>query len=391
MQKQAESETKPLRTGYTTGACATAATKAALLSLITGEAIRDVVIQLPIGQTAAFAMTEVESDGSMAQASTVKDGGDDPDVTHGATIVSTVSWLEEADIQIDGGVGVGRVTKPGLPVPVGEAAINPVPRRMIKETVAAVLAEHGVNRGVRVVVSVPDGEEIAQKTLNARLGIVGGISILGTRGIVVPFSTAAYRASVAQSIQVAKANGCRHLVLTTGGISEKHAMKRFPHLPEEAFIQMGDFVGFALKHAKRVGVERVTLVGMMGKFSKVAQGVMMVHSKSAAVDFDFLAQLAVEAGAPADLVQAVREANSATHAGQLMEEAGRMSFFTRMSQLICQHGLRHVDGGMTVETILVKMKGELLGRAELSDTDGEIDRDRRGREGWADSTLSETD
>ncbi|AUS08751.1 cobalt-precorrin-5B (C(1))-methyltransferase [Laceyella sacchari] len=388
---QAASEEKPLRTGYTTGACATAATKAALLSLITGEAVREVTICLPIGQKAVFAMDEVRMDGNHARASTVKDGGDDPDATHGATIVSTVTWLREQGIEIDGGVGVGRVTKPGLPIPEGEAAINPVPRRMIRETVETVLAEHGVNRGVKVVISVPEGEVIAQKTLNARLGIIGGISILGTRGIVVPFSTAAYRASVAQAIQVAKANGCRHLVLTTGGSSEKHAMKCFPHLPEEAFIQMGDFVGFALKHAKRAGVERVSLVGMMGKFSKVAQGVMMVHSKSAAVDFGFLAAVAEEVGAPPDLVQAVREANSATHAGQLMEEAGRMSFFTRLSQLVCRQGLRHVDGGLTIETVLVKMKGELLGRAEWSGTDGETDWDRCGRERWTPPALPEMD
>lgn len=391
MNPQAEKEAKPLRTGYTTGACATAATKAALLSLISGDAVLEVTIQLPVGQTATFLMAEVDVSETAAEARTIKDGGDDPDATHGAMIVSTVSWLEQREIQIDGGMGVGRVTKPGLPVPVGEAAINPVPRRMIKETVASLLAEHGITRGVRVVISVPNGEEIAQKTLNGRLGIVGGISILGTRGIVVPFSTAAYRASVAQAIQVAKANHCRHLVLTTGGSSEKHAMRRFSHLPEEAFIQMGDFVGFALKQAKRAGIKRVTLIGMMGKFSKLAQGAMMLHSNASSVDFDFLAILAAEVGAPHSLVQAVKNANTATQAGQLLEEAGYMSFFAKMSQLICQHSLRHVDGGMAVEALLVKMKGEWLGRAELRDTDGEIDWDRRRGTGGADPARSGTD
>ncbi|SEN12523.1 cobalt-precorrin-5B (C(1))-methyltransferase [Lihuaxuella thermophila] len=357
---------KELRHGYTTGACATAATKAALISLITGQAVPEVEIVLPVGQTAAFAVDQAKVTADQAECSVIKDAGDDPDATHGARIVSTVTWSDQPGIQLDGGAGVGRVTKPGLPVPVGEAAINPVPRKMIRGAVTDVLTRFGIERGVRVVISVPDGEEIAKKTLNERLGIIGGISILGTRGIVVPFSTAAYRASVAQAIQVAGANGCRHLVLTTGGSSEKAAMKMYPGLPEEAFIQMGDFVGFALKHAKRAGVDQVTLVGMMGKFSKVAQGVMMVHSKSAGVDFNFLAQVAEEAGAPAALIGQVREANNATHAGQLMEEAGYPGFFTLLCEKICRRCLDHVEGGIRIETVLVKMKGEPLGRAEAS-------------------------
>ena len=152
-----------------------------------------------------------------ASCATIKDAGDDPDATHLAKIIAHVSWREEPGVELDGGIGVGRVTKPGLPVPVGEAAINPVPRRMITEAVTQVLAEHGTARGVRVVISVPDGEEIAKKTLNSRLGILGGISILGTRGVVVPFSTSAYKASVVQAISVAQASGCDHIVLTTGG------------------------------------------------------------------------------------------------------------------------------------------------------------------------------
>jgi cobalt-precorrin-5B (C1)-methyltransferase len=367
MKKQVEEkEPKELRYGYTTGSCATAATKAALLSLITGQAVWEVEIVLPVGQTASFFIDQAQVSEELAECSVIKDAGDDPDATHGARIVSTVTWSDEPGIHLDGGVGVGRVTKPGLPVPVGEAAINPVPRKMIRETVIDVLSGFAIERGVKVIISVPDGEEIAKKTLNERLGIVGGISILGTRGIVVPFSTAAYRASVAQAIQVARANGCRHLVLTTGGSSEKAAMKMYPELPEEAFIQMGDFVGFALKHAKRAGVPLVTLVGMMGKFSKVAQGMMMVHSKSAGVDFNFLAQVAEEAGAPPALITQVREANNATHAGQLMEEAGYARFFTLLCEKICRECLGHVEGGIQLETVLVKMKGELLGRAEVS-------------------------
>jgi cobalt-precorrin-5B (C1)-methyltransferase len=219
---------------------------------------------------------------------------------------------------------------------------------------------------VKIVISVPDGEEMSKKTLNARLGIIGGISILGTRGTVVPFSTAAYKASIIQGIQVTKAAGCKHVVLTTGGSSEKYAMKLNPDLSEEAFIQMGDFVGFSLQHAKRLGMKKISLVGMMGKFSKVAQGVMMVHSKSASVDFGFLAHVAGEAGAPEEVQAAILDANTASHAAELVAEAGVRGFFDRLSEYACRHALNHINGGVTVETVLVTMKGEVLGRAEVN-------------------------
>ncbi|WP_276517879.1 cobalt-precorrin-5B (C(1))-methyltransferase [Caldalkalibacillus thermarum] len=358
---------KKMRCGYTTGACATAAAKAALTALLTQQYQQEATIRLPIGQETTFQMAHCHFSPQQATAGTIKDAGDDPDVTHGALIEATVSWLAEPGIVLDGGQGVGRVTKPGLPVPVGEAAINPVPRKMIMDTVREVLEQHGVSRGVKVVISVPEGEKIAEKTLNPRLGIIGGISILGTRGIVVPFSTAAYKASVAQAIKVARTNGCDHLVLTTGGRSEKHAMGLYPDLPEEAFIEMGDFVGFALKQCKRQGIGRVSLAGMMGKFSKVAQGVMMVHSKSAPVDFNFLAELAEESGAPAEVVETVRQANTAAEVGNLMHELGYSRFFEKLCQACCRAGLKEVDGGIELETAIFTFKGVLLGRAVIND------------------------
>ncbi|WP_445612332.1 cobalt-precorrin-5B (C(1))-methyltransferase [Geobacillus sp. YF-1] len=365
---------KTLREGYTTGSCATAATKAALTALVTGQVQTEATIRLPIGRVVTFAVESCVIHGATATAAVVKDGGDDPDATHGARIVATVSWAPEPGVHLDGGEGVGRVTKPGLPVPVGEAAINPVPRKMIHEAVNEVLAQHGVDRGVNVVISVPGGEEIAKKTLNARLGIIGGISILGTRGIVVPFSTAAYRASIVQALQVAKANGCRHVVITTGGRSEKYAMQEYPHLPEEAFIEMGDFVGFTLKQCKRLGMEMVSMVGMMGKFSKVAQGVMMVHSKSAPVDFGFLATLARQAGASKELVDAVRGANTAAQVGDMMQEAGCTKFFELLCEACCQAALHEVGGGLNVAVSIYTMNGQRLGKAVLLDGDDEVDR-----------------
>ncbi|EMT53211.1 cobalt-precorrin-5B (C(1))-methyltransferase [Brevibacillus borstelensis] len=369
-----EKEAKPLRHGYTTGSCATAATKAALTALITQQEQREATIRLPIGQDVSFQTESCEFDAVSATAGIIKDGGDDPDATHGALIISTVSWLDEPGIVLDGGIGVGRVTKPGLPVPIGEAAINPVPRKMIRETAQAVLDEHGIERGIKIVISVPAGEEIAKKTLNGRLGIIGGISILGTRGIVVPFSTSAYKASVAQAINVAQKMGCRHIVLSTGGKSEQFGMTQYPELPEEAFVEMGDFVGFALKQCKLKGIEKVTLVGMMGKFSKVAQGVMMVHSKSAPVDFGFLAQLVREAGAPEALVEEARGANTASQVGDMMAEYPL--FFEKLCESCSRAGLREVGGGMEIETMLITMKGTLLGKVTVHDTGNEGDWNR---------------
>jgi cobalt-precorrin-5B (C1)-methyltransferase len=356
---------KPLRTGYTTGTCATAAAKMALQTLITGTSPESVSIYLPAKQWAHFSPEFVEVKENIVKAGVKKDAGDDPDVTHGAVICAEVSWMDEPGIHLDGGEGIGRATKPGLDVEPGEAAINPVPRRMITEAVDELLHECGARKGVSVVISIPNGEELAKKTLNARLGILGGLSILGTSGIVRPFSTSAFRASILKAIEVAVASGCKHVAATTGGRSEKFAIEYLSGLPEEAFIEMGDFVGFTLKHCKRLGIEKVTLAGMPGKFSKVAQGVMMVHSKSAPVDMNFLADMAKEAGANETLIEEVRGANTATHAAELM--ADYPQFFTIFCRNCSENSVREVRGGMSVDTLLFAMKGQLLGKAEYNE------------------------
>ncbi|WP_046179766.1 cobalt-precorrin-5B (C(1))-methyltransferase [Domibacillus tundrae] len=356
---------KPLRTGYTTGSCATAAAKLALQTLLIGQPPESVSIYLPAKQWAHFTPEFVEVNELSVKVGIKKDAGDDPDITHGAVICAEVSWTEEAGVQLDGGEGVGRATKPGLDVAPGEAAINPVPRRMMTEVVTELLNESGAGKGVRVIISIPGGEELAKKTLNARLGILGGLSILGTSGIVRPFSTSAYRASIVKAIEVAVASGCTHVAATTGGRSEKYAMTQLPDLPEEAFIEMGDFVGFTLKHCKRLGIQKVTLAGMPGKFSKVAQGVMMVHSKSAPVDMDFLAGMAEEAGAAPEEIEEVRGANTATHAAELM--ADYPAFFALFCRSCSVNAVREVRGGMHVDTLLFAMKGQLLGKGEYSE------------------------
>ncbi|MCI3923213.1 cobalt-precorrin-5B (C(1))-methyltransferase [Paenibacillus sp. TRM 82003] len=362
-----QSDGKPLRHGFTTGACAAATAKGAALMLLTQRSVDRVDVWLPAGFSHTFQLIESEFGEGFASCATIKDGGDDPDATHLAKIVAAATWRDSPGVEIDGGIGVGRATKPGLPMSVGEAAINPVPRRMILEAVQSVLDEAEETRGVRIVISVPEGEEIAKKTLNGRLGIVGGISILGTRGTVVPFSTSAYKASIVQAMQVARATGCEDVVLTTGGSSEKYAMKLYGELPEEAFVQMGDFVGFSLKQAKRLGLKRVRLVGMMGKFSKVAQGVMMVHSKSAPVDFGFLADVAASCGASEETRRSIAEANTASQAGDIAAEAGLTGFFEALCRHASTHAAVHAGGGVAVETVLVTMKGDTLGRAEFNE------------------------
>lgn len=356
-----------MRHGFTTGSCAAAVAKGAVTMLVQGHKVSQSTIWIPAGFHHTFELCDTVLADGEARCSTVKDAGDDPDATDKAVISATATWRDEPGLELDGGEGVGRVTKAGLPIPVGQAAINPVPRRMIAHEVQEVLDACGAGRGVKVVISVKDGEEIAKKTLNSRLGILGGISILGTRGTVVPYSTSAYKASIVQALQVAKASGCKHVALTTGGSSEKAAMSMLPDLPEEAFIQMGEFVGFALKQAKRLGITRMSLVGMLGKFSKVAQGVMMVHSKSAPVDFSFLARVAEEAGASSEQQQAVLGANTAMQVGEWVTEWKLACFFDLLSAHVCRQAVQHAEGGIEVETVLITMKGATLGRAECGD------------------------
>nr|WP_153723109.1 cobalt-precorrin-5B (C(1))-methyltransferase [Sporosarcina cascadiensis] len=363
--KRTKKDPSQMRHGYTTGSCATAMTKAALQGLVTGTVPEEVTIYLPVGKYATFKVTSFELVDGGVMCETIKDAGDDPDATHKARIQSTVYYSNEEGIHLDGGVGVGRVTKAGLPVPVGRAAINPVPYKMIMGVAQEGLEQYQLTRGIDVIISVPDGEEIAKKTLNGRLGIIGGISILGTRGTVVPFSSSAYMASIEQAISVAKEAGCDHLVITTGGRSEKFALKQYPHLPEEAFIEMGDFIGFTLKHIARKQIPKVSMVGMMGKFSKLARGVMMVHSKSAPISFEFLAEMADRVGVDEAVQQEILQANTASQVGEILQ--GNDAYFEALSKNCCYYALNHMKAEIEVSTSLYAMNGDCLGKAENID------------------------
>jgi cobalt-precorrin-5B (C1)-methyltransferase len=360
------SEIKPekkrgMRTGFTTGACAAAAAKAAARCLVSGAPLGEIETTLPNGQRVTFPLQRCEIAGTRAICSVIKDAGDDPDCTHGAELIAEVELVTTAGIEIRGGSGVAMVTKPGLGLEVGTPAVNPIPRRNITEMVQEELRGSAF-QGAIVTVSVPGGEEMAKKTTNARLGLLGGISILGTTGIVKPYSTAAYKASVVQAIDVAVARGFDEIVVTTGGKSEAYAMTLLPHLKsEEAFIQVGDFIGVGLKHAARRKVRQVHIVGMMGKLSKMADGKMMTHAAGSEVNMELLASLAAELGASEELRAQILAANTARHVLEMTSAAGLAGITSLVCRRVAEHASRHAGGTVDVRVMLVDFNGALLG------------------------------
>ncbi|MCE9574315.1 MAG: cobalt-precorrin-5B (C(1))-methyltransferase [Deltaproteobacteria bacterium] len=347
-----------LRTGFTTGACAAAAAKAATRCLVRDTVLAEIETTLPNRAKVTFPLARCERIGARALCSIIKDAGDDPDCTHGAELVAEVELRATAGVEIRGGTGVATVTKAGLGLEVGGPAINPVPRRNITEMVSEELA----SGGAIVTISVPDGETRALQTTNARLGLIGGLSILGTSGIVTPYSTAAYKASVVQAIDVAAHAGLRELVLTTGGKSEQYAMAMLPHLPQSAFIQVGDFIGVGLKACARRSIALVTIVGMIGKLSKMANGRMQTHVAGSEVDLDALADLTAELGGDAPLVAAVRTANTARHVLELCKDAGLVGITTLICRKVVAQCARHAGGPLAVHARLVDFGGGVLGQ-----------------------------
>ncbi len=283
-----EGDVAELRRGWTTGACATAALKAALMRLWGGAFPATVGLVLPRGETPVFDVVATDAGDGWAEAGIVKDAGDDPDVTHGVTVRVRVTQGPGPGLRFLAGEGVGTVTKPGLPVAVGEPAINPVPRAMMDEVAAALAAEYGTSPDLDVTVSVPGGAQIAQRTWNPRLGITGGLSILGTTGVVRPFSCAAWIASIHRGIDVAVATGTPHVAGCTGATSERVVQDLYG-LPDHAMLDMGDFFGGLVKYLARHPVPRLTIGGGIGKMVKLAQGAVDLHSGRSQVDFAALA------------------------------------------------------------------------------------------------------
>jgi cobalt-precorrin-5B (C1)-methyltransferase len=361
LPRTAKVRQRALRTGWTTGTCASAAAKAAVQTLVDRRPVEVVEVALPSGRRITFAtsecaVTSARGGAARGRAVVVKDAGDDPDVTHGAHVTATADWRDAAGLDLDGGEGVGVVTRPGLGLELGGPAINPVPRAMIAQAVgeAVDLGRHGV----RVVISVPDGERMARKTTNARLGIIAGISILGTTGIVRPFSTASWRASVEQAVSVMAAQGEDTLVLCTGGRTEAGARALLPGLPAVCFVEVGDFTGAALRRCVEHGVREVVFVGMIGKLTKLAAGILMTHYTRSAVPTTLLADLTRQAGGGPALSDEVAEANTARHAYELWESA---SLLHPAGDLLCHRVAnvleRFTDHRVTARVAMVDFTG----------------------------------
>jgi cobalt-precorrin-5B (C1)-methyltransferase len=350
-----------LRTGYTTGACAAAAARAAARAFWSGQPVTQISVDLPGKKGVTFQMTRCVMEPDRVTCGTIKDAGDDPDVTHGAEIQAMVEWADGPGLSIAGGPGVGRVTRPGLAVAVGEPAINPAPRAMILEAVMAEMGEHVGGRGIKVTISVPRGEELAARTSNPRLGIIGGISILGTTGIVYPYSQPAYRASIYVELKVARSSGLSWAALATGTRSAEFTSARYPDRPDLGMVQVGDHIGYALKQARRLGFARVAVAGMIGKISKLAQGRLDTHISEGSVDLNFLAELAGEMGADAAMMQRIRGANTAHHVQLLLCRAGWVGLEQRLAQRAAEQAGAFVSRAYDLDVLLYSLKGELLG------------------------------
>ena len=353
---------KKLRTGFTTGTSATAAAKAAILSIMKQTKIENVEVKLPKGNVIKIPIHFCQFENEKAKCSVIKDGGDDPDVTHGAEIVVDLFLTNKKnEIVIDGGEGVGVVTKPGLGLEINKPAINPIPKKMILENLSEVSKELLVKYGLRVVISVPRGRELGPKTDNPRIGILNGISILGTSGIVIPFSTASYAASIRQNLDVVIAMGNDTVVLTTGGRSEDFARKII-ELPDHCFVQMGDFSGYTIQQCSKKNIKKAYVVGFIGKLAKMATGVKQTHVKGSKIDMKFLASLASKSGANKETTRKILEANTARHVSEIIKENNIDGFFDQICNETYQHMKKLSNGTISIEIILFDFDGKILAR-----------------------------
>ncbi|MBV9862423.1 MAG: cobalt-precorrin-5B (C(1))-methyltransferase [Alphaproteobacteria bacterium] len=354
--------TTALRRGWTTGACAAAAARAAFAGLLTGRLPDAVTIRLPRGETPSFPVALAELDAKRARAGVIKDAGDDPDVTHGALVIAEVAWAPDGSgIGFAAGEGVGTVTRPGLPLGVGEPAINPAPRALITDMLTDLAEANGAPApDLTVTVSVPGGQKLAERTMNARLGIVGGLSILGTTGVVVPYSCASWIAAIHRGIDVARAAGIDHLAAATGTTSER-AVQQLYNMPEQALIDMGDFVGGTLKYLRTHPVERLTLAGGFAKLAKLAAGHLDLHSSRSRIDLAALSRLLDEVAGRA----AAARACDAASAGEILAAAGAgaNALAERIALQAREVALATLSGRTAIEVAVVDRNGAFLARA----------------------------
>jgi cobalt-precorrin-5B (C1)-methyltransferase len=353
---------KKLKTGFTTGTSATAAAIAAAQSIIEQKVVDVVEVKLPKGKFIKIPIHLCNFEKESAHCSVIKDGGDDPDVTHGAEIIVDLSFTDKKNqIEIDGGEGVGIVTKPGLGLEINKPAINPIPKKMINENLGYVARKLLQKNGLKVVISVPKGRELGPKTDNPRIGIMNGISILGTSGIVIPFSTASYAASIRQNLDVAVAMGNETVVLTTGGRSEDFARKIID-LPDHCFVQMGDFSGYTMQQCSKKNIKKAYIVGFIGKLAKMAAGVKQTHVKGSKVNMKFLSELAQNCGAHQQVIQKIMSANTARHVSEIIKESNIDGFFEQICKETHKHMIKHSEEKVSLEVILFDFDGNILAK-----------------------------
>jgi len=345
-----------LRTGYTTGTCAAAAAKGAAL-LLTGSLEKNIEIVLPGGGNAVLSVHNSGKEGNAAFCEIIKDAGDDPDITNGALIRATVKPVLTDGIIISGGEGVGVVTRPGLAVTTGKPAINPVPESMIRNSMRDAFK---LFKGAEVIISVADGAELAKKTLNARLGIVGGISILGTTGLVIPYSHEAYQESIQCALDVMRAMGGDCAVLCTGRSSEKEARRLLPDLPEAAFVLMADYFDFAVREAINHNLNKIIIAGFPGKLLKIAAGAACTHYKKSSIDLLYLSDLACEAGLSHDTAAEVSRANTVRHAFEMLSEKYLQQLIPLLIKKVNERVWAMSNGLMKSEVILLSYRGGVL-------------------------------
>lgn len=344
----------PLRSGYTTGACATAASKAALLGLLGRDIPSLIPIRFPNGETLSLPVVDVQLGEESVSAIVVKDAGDDPDVTHGHRIVSTIRFSSHPGIHFLQGEGVGKVTLPGLGLEIGEPAINKVPRQMMEQELSALY-----QGGLDVTISVPDGRELAKRTFNPKLGIVDGISIIGTSGIVRPFSSEAFVEAIRREIEVAQALGCTHLVINSGAKSERYLKIEFPDLLPQAFVHFGNFIGETLRIADELHIPEVTMGIMIGKAVKLAEGFLDTHSKKVVMNKAFLKQLAIKSGCSQEALALIENLTLARELWEHLSEADASLFFTELLDNCYAHCRPLMsDGKLTI--LLIDEEGHIF-------------------------------
>ncbi|NLL48785.1 MAG: cobalt-precorrin-5B (C(1))-methyltransferase [Firmicutes bacterium] len=346
-----------VREGFSTGTCAAAVATAGVQMLITGQPLAAVSVFLPQGQEAVFTLEQADFIPEGVRCCVLKDGGDDPDVTHETPICALVRWAEGPErVRIRGGQGVGRVTKAGLKVPVGEAAINPVPRQMIRENVQRILP---AGKSVEITISAPYGEELAKKTLNPKLGIVGGISILGTTGRVRPMSNEAFKESLIPQLSVARAAGFKSICLVPGGSGERAVRKLF-NVPEDAICQMSNWLGFMLSQAVDLGFEAVIVAGHIGKIIKVAGGIFDTHSKVADARLEIMAAYAGAVGATPEVIREILSQGTTEAALEIVKQNGLEALYAPLAQQAAKRAEGYVQGALKVGIVFFDLSGNLI-------------------------------